>query len=258
MERVAFIVERTGQRLSCLLNPETVVVRRRAGVHQRQSLAGQLTGARLADDALLYTGGGSTELELDLLFDVTVAGSSIDTDDVRQLTRPLWDLAETRNEDNGAPRPELARFVWGKVWNIPGVIAAVAERLDYFTATGAPRRSWLRLRMLRVAEPGLEEVAVKGIDVRPLADAAGRIGPSESDTNVHEVLGGRAGDGQATGERLDELSFRYYGDASMWRVLASANGVEQLPWLRPGRLLRIPSLAKLRVAASGAASGATS
>ena len=249
MERVAFIVERTGQRLACLLNPETVVVRRRAGVRQRQSLGGQLTGTRLADDALLYTGGGTTELELDLLFDVTVAGSSIDTDDVRQLTRPIWDLAETRRSDDGMPQPELARFVWGKVWNMPGVISAVAERLDYFTPEGAPRRSWMRLRMLRVSEPGLEEKKVDPIEVRPLADVAGQLGAGEN-ANVHEVLGGPTGDGHSTGERLEELAFRYYGDVSLWRVLAEANAVEHLPWLSPGRLLRIPSLPRLRAALS--------
>jgi hypothetical protein len=249
MERVAFLVERTGQRLSCLLNPETVVVRRRAGVRQRQSLGGQLTGARLADDALLFTGGGRTELELDLLFDVTVAGSSIETDDVRELTRPLWDLSETRRSDAGVPEPELARFVWGKVWNMPGVIAAVAERLDYFTAEGAPRRSWLRLRMLRVDEPGMREPGIKAVEVRPLAEAAALMPPDDSG-GVHEVLGGTAGDGDATSERLDELSFRYYGEPAAWRVLATANNVDRLPWLAAGRLLHIPSLARLRAAIS--------
>ena len=103
--------------------------------------------------------------------------------------------------------------------------------------------------MLRVSEPGMEEKRVEGIDVRPLADAAGRVGASET-TAVHEVLGGKTSDGESTAERLDELSFRYYGDSSLWRVLASANGVERLPWLSPGRLLRIPSLSALRSSVS--------
>ena len=34
MERVAFIVERTGERIDCLLNPDTVVVRRSAGLRE--------------------------------------------------------------------------------------------------------------------------------------------------------------------------------------------------------------------------------
>jgi hypothetical protein len=203
----------------------------------------------LGDDALLYTGGGTTELELELLFDVTLAGSSVETDDVRHLTRPLWDLAETRVGDD-RPEAEIARFVWGKVWNIPGVVAAVAERLDYFTSAGAPRRSWLRLRMLRVTEPGLAEERIEGMDVKPLSEAAATLAPSQQGPVVHEVLGGRSTDGDDVGERLDELAFRYYGDPSMWRVIASANGVDKLPWLAPGRLLRIPALANLRAEAS--------
>src|SRR5919199_346831 len=146
MERVAFLIEDTGVRLGCLLNPESLVTRRVAGVRRRRSLSGHLTGVRLADDPLLYTGGGRMELELDLVFDVSLAGSSITSDDVRDLTRPLWDLAENTPSDDGWGRLPVVRFVWGKSWNLPCVVEAVAGRLEYFTAEGAPRRSWLRMR----------------------------------------------------------------------------------------------------------------
>src|SRR4030067_1490373 len=99
MERAAFVIEDTNQRLECLLNPESLVVRRVAGVRSRASLGGKLTGARLAEDPLLYTGGGRTELELDLLFDVNLAGSSVASEDVRALTAPLWNLAENAARD---------------------------------------------------------------------------------------------------------------------------------------------------------------
>jgi hypothetical protein len=72
MERVAFLIERTNETLPCLLNPNTLVMRRVAGVRPRQSAGGQLTGTGLADDPLLYTGGGKTEMEMDLLFDVSL------------------------------------------------------------------------------------------------------------------------------------------------------------------------------------------
>src|SRR5947209_8164329 len=94
MERVAFLIEETGERLRCLLNPESLVMRRVAGIHPRHSAGGQVTGAGLTDDPLLYTGGGRTELELDLLFDLSLAGSSFTSDDIRDMTRPLWELAE--------------------------------------------------------------------------------------------------------------------------------------------------------------------
>jgi hypothetical protein len=57
VERVAFLVEETGDRITCMLNPEGMVVRRLAGVRRRRSAGGALTGAGLADDTLLFTGG---------------------------------------------------------------------------------------------------------------------------------------------------------------------------------------------------------
>ncbi len=102
MERVAFLLDKTGERLPCLLNPASVIVRRRAGVQSRESNFGPLTGAGLKDDPVLYTGGGMTEILLDLLFDVTILGSTLKTDDVRDLTRPLTALAE--GSSAGSPR----------------------------------------------------------------------------------------------------------------------------------------------------------
>lgn len=57
MERVAFLIEDTGERLGCLLNPESLVMRRQAGIRPRQSVGGLVTGADLSDDQLLYCGG---------------------------------------------------------------------------------------------------------------------------------------------------------------------------------------------------------
>jgi Contractile injection system tube protein len=236
MERVALLIETTGDRLGCLLNPESVVTRRHAGVQPRRSAGGKLTGAALADDPLLYTGGGHTELLLDLLFDVTVAGSTIVSDDVRDLTSPLWNLTENGAAGNGYGRPPLVRFVWGKSWNIPGVVTAVAERLEQFTSTGTPHRSWLRLRFLRVGEA---EAAADASGARALALAKAQAGPQlgEDQVAIHRVLG--AGDGLA-GERLEDIAFLYYGDPSAWRVIAAFNGIDDPARVPAGTLLRIP------------------
>ena len=44
------------------------------------------------------------------------------------------------------------------------------------------------------------------------------------------------------GETLDRISARYYGDSTRWRMLASANGLEDPLALRPGALIDIPRL----------------
>src|SRR5258705_7174336 len=77
MERVTFLVERTGDRIPCLLNPESLEVRRSAGIVRRRGAGGAILGNPRTDDPLVATGGGVTEYELKLLFDVDVlAGQS--------------------------------------------------------------------------------------------------------------------------------------------------------------------------------------
>lgn len=244
MERVGFLLE-TGERLSCLLNPESIEIRRRAGVQPRRSVGGILTGRGLTDDPLLYTGGGSTEFKLDLLFDVSVAGSSLQTEDVRHLTLPLWRLAENAVGEDGYGRLPIVRFVWGKSWNVPGVVAAIAERLEYFTPAGAPQRSWLRMRLLRVEESTAPRAHPGQQPPQPqeLLSVQTKVPPEE--VRTYEMTGGTSGapdDDRGTGERLDEIAQRTYGDPSYWRLLAAFNDISDPLHVPPGQLLRIPTL----------------
>ena len=241
MERVAFLVEKTGVRLGCLLNPESIVTRRIAGVRPRLLGGRPLTGVGLADDPLLFTGGGTTELTLDLLFDVSVAGSSIATGDVRELTAPLWQLSESAAAELGYGEPPLVRFVWGKHWNFPGVVVAVAERLEYFSAEGAPGRSWLRMKLLRIGEPK-EDGALSpplGIDM-PAVPEDVELGPDQ--VVVHQVIGEGPGPGseqEASPERLDVIAHQFCG-YPWWKPVAEFNNLDDPTRIPSGTLLRIP------------------
>jgi hypothetical protein len=250
VERVAFLIEATGERIGCMLNPESLLVQRSAGVRPRRSGAGSLAGAGLSDEPLLYTGGGRTSLTLDLLFDVSLPGSSVAASDVRSLTGPLWNLAENAGPEGGFGRPPVARFVWGKTWNVPGVVSEIAERLEAFAPDGAPRRSWVRLRFLRTPEPRVPEPPepVPGDDVPGALPEEVPAGPEvpDEELRVHEVAGGTAPDaedlgGQGLGDRLDLLAARYLGSAALWRLLAQLNGVDDPSRLHPGQVLRVPS-----------------
>lgn len=229
MERVTFLLE-TGERLGCLLNPESLAIRRLAGIRSRRSIGGGLTGAGLADDVLLHTGGGMTELQLDLLFDVTIAGSSIATEDVRDLTAPLWELAENRVGQDGQLQSPVVRFVWGKSWNIPGVIVAISERLESFTPGGTPRRSWLRLRLLRVLNPPNRQPTT--LPARSLRVADSAIPLNTDQMQTYEVVG--------EGDRSDAIAARYYNSPSLWRVILSYNNVDDPLRLAAGTQLQIP------------------
>ena len=255
MERVAFLIERTGERIGCLLNPESIVRRRSAGLRRRRSAGGLLTGRGLSDDQLIYTGGGTTELNLDLLFDVSVSGSTIATEDVRDLTAPLWALAENVPVEDGYGRPPLARFIWGKSWNIPGVIAEVAERLEWFTPEGIPRRSWLRMRMLRVAESQSQPQAVRhsnaAIAPAPAARSSAGANPAASARGaaaagggrVYEVVGESGEGGSSEGgssEPLYNIASRHGRSPSWWKVIAEHNGIDDPLRIAPGTQLQVP------------------
>lgn len=239
MERVAFLIEKTGERIPCLLNPDSVVIRRLAGVRTRRSTGGPLTSSATNDDPLLFTGGGTTEINLDLLFDVSIAGSSIPTEDARDLTRPLWQLSET-NAQEDVTRPPLIRFVWGKAWNIPGIVVAVAERLENFTSEGVPGRSWLRMRLLRVPEPVLPspDAPTLGFSL-PEVPEGGEL-PADQ-TLLHEVTGG--GSEQQEGAppaRLDAIAHQLCG-YPWWKPIAEFNNIDDPTNIAPGTLLRVPT-----------------
>lgn len=211
MERIAFLVDATGERIDCLVNPETLVVRRLAGVRSA-ALPGAVLGAG-GDDELLFTGGGRTELVMDLLFDVDLVEPAHRPDDVRALTGRLWRLAE-----NGEGRPPQVRLVWGKSWNLPGVVVSVAERLDAVDATGTPRRSWLRLKLVRAKE----EVADQ---------------PARTQQTAVQAMGSGGG----SGTRFDLLAAEALGDPTRWRELADHNDIADPLKVRAGSVLAVPS-----------------
>ena len=241
MERAAFLTEDSGERIPCLLNPASVVVRRAAGVRPRFSVGGPLTGAGVTDTPLLFTGGGTTEITMDLLFDVSLARSAPPPENVRDLTEPLWQLAENEAKDGQYGRPPAVRFVWGKAFNIPGVVVAVSERLEFFTQAGTPQRSWLRLRMLRITS------------AEPTEDATPAIPPAESDEEM-EALGDwptpvdegevqrfdLLGDGEGAAERPDTIAAACGFAPEDWPVIMEFSGVDDPTELRAGQTIRIP------------------
>ena len=238
MERVTFLIESTGERIGCLLNPESLVVSRLAGVLPRRSIGASATGTALRDDPLLFTGGGTTQISLRLLFDVSVPGSSVRTGDVRDLTGPLWRLSESASVVDGVLVPEVVRLIWGKYVNVAAVITAIAERLEHFDASGAPRRSWLAMRLLRVPD----DAAAGARPALPSGAESGTGGGQPGD--LHAVVGGGkavGGGGGGLGERLDELAARLHGDPSRWRELARANDLDDPLHLPGGTVLQLPT-----------------
>jgi hypothetical protein len=265
MERCAFLIvdadgQTTSERLSCLLNPNTLVFRRLSGARPRQSLGGGIAQYGVSDDPLLQTGGGTTELRLDLLFDVNLPGTALgarppaagamDAEnpaplDVRDLTRPFWNLAENRPRTDGIPGPPRVRFVWGKAWDFPALVVAVAERLECFTPEGVPQRSFLRLRLLRADDPVSpgDDASSTGVDPELLA-APGieddrstllDVVPAEETPEAEEYESY-----VSPGSPMFLTALLRFGDVGLWRKLSELNPDVDPVFVPPGTILRVP------------------
>ena len=270
MERVTFLIERTGARVSCLLNPEALETRRIAGIVRRRGAGGAVLGRPRSDDPLIATGGGVTEYDLKLLFDIDVANEgraaparppdaqlaaspamSAEPEiplvvDVRSLTQPLWALAETGDAADGVVAPQRVRLIWGKSWNVPGVIMAVAERLERFDANGVPQRSWLSMRLRRVEEASDSAIPPRSPTSPQFESQSGAILPTDQDQETITVPVDP--DGLAL-DRLDQVAALYYGDPALGRSIAEFNGIDDLLRFEEGERLRLPGRRALPVQA---------
>tara|TARA_R110002020_G_scaffold68202_5_gene178525 strand:+ start:740 stop:1033 length:294 start_codon:yes stop_codon:yes gene_type:complete len=42
------------------------------------------------------------------------------------------------------------------------------------------------------------------------------------------------------GDRLDNLAYKYYGDNTLWWIIAKGNGIKGMTGLKPAQAIRIP------------------
>lgn len=241
MERVILIDETRGDRIDALLNPESLSWRRRAGLRERSLDERPLACPEAVEDALIYTGGGVTEIDLDLLFDTRllpprpeIAPAPADAGprdrDVRDLTRPLWTLTEPQRLDGPSRgfglRPQL--LIWG-AWSVRVVVVGIAERFEEFDTEGVPRRAWLSLA-LRRAEPEAPAPDPAGstapAEGANLADQLDRLAHTDVAQGVESALGGRAGDAADALGRPDIAAAATLGDPRLWPLLMEYLGVE--------------------------------
>jgi hypothetical protein len=228
VERIAFLIEATGEWVRCLLNPEDLALTRQAGVHELRRNGRPVAGPSRREDPLVRTGGGRTTVDLRLLFDVSISRQRVPDDDVRRLTAPLLALTEP----TGGHAAPVVRLIWGKHWNVPGLVLAMAERYEAFTESGVPRRSFVSLRFAR-----LDESDTSATPPAPRSIAMDAVGPNPSrNTNANP---GRVYLSASSG-RIDQLAASHLGDTNAWRQLADANQLDDPADLSGLKSLRLP------------------
>lgn len=208
----AFLEIESGEKVPCLFNPSTISVGRR-----NNWAADPMPGKGVP--TLRYTGAGPGWMSLDLMFDTTGDGTPVTRHTGKILA--LMDVDASlpgSDEASHNARPPTVTFHWGDLHSFPAVVRDLGLTFTYFSSGGVPLRAQMHLD-LRQYQP---------------SQAFGPQNPTSGTPKPHRVHRVQPG------ETLDRISAQYYGDATRWRRLALANGVEDPLALRPGMLLSIP------------------
>lgn len=164
-----------------------------------------------------FGGGQPRQMELSLLFDQTFPPYTMT---VREATAALLDAMEVPSgKSGGAPTavPPFITFQWGALI-FKGACTSLTCAYKLFKPNGDPLRADVKLTLKQAAE------TVKGQN--PTTRALAGFG-------MHTVK---------DGDTLPSISYRTYGDATKWRLIAEANGVDNPLHLRRGASLSLPRL----------------
>ena len=213
-EKAYLEIEGSADRIPCLFNPsELQLSRRNAWAADSRPGKGVPT--------LRYAGASSGHLQLDLFFDTTHDGQAVTkhTGRILQLMDVNAELPGSDQQSNNV-RPPWVIFHWGDLHSFKAVVQDLELSFTYFASNGVPLRARMQLNLRQYA-PSM---------------AFGPQNPTSGTPRPHRVHRVQPG------ETLDRISAQYYGDATRWRALAVANGIEDPLALRAGALLSIPRL----------------
>ena len=207
--KLLLLKPKPGKPIDFLFNPQEISVKRN---NSWQGIDGDNEKAK-------FLGGQGMTMDLDLFFDTTDTGKS-----VQQHTGRLVGLMDISTDWPGGPafyKPPVVQLQWGKdMKGFPAVVTDVSVKFTYFSAAGVPLRAEASVGLMQYKE-----------------DAAfGPQNPTSGTPYPHRTHRTQPG------ETLDRIAAQHYGDATRWRALASANGIEDPLAVRPGSLIVVPEI----------------
>jgi hypothetical protein len=205
-----------GDEITCLFNPKDYAVTK-TNNWKAEPKQGE-TAAKPS-----FTGGTPWEMTLQLLFDSSLLKPPHTT--VKVITGKLFDaMNATCGEGAGSggkkntKRPPTITFNFG--WfTFVGVVKNLSVQYTLFTHEGEPIRADVKLALMQweVERPPGQNPTTQG----------------EAGLGAHVVR---------DGDSLPSIAYQVYGDATKWRAIAQANGIDDPLRLRGGRMLSVPRL----------------
>lgn len=208
-------LDQGGPAIECMFNPKEYSISK-----QNSWNAGKNTAANVPQ--LEFGSGQPATLQMQLFFDTYGASDP----DVSKHTERVWSLMLVDptikipgKQKNKKSRPPRVLFHWGSTFSFEAVITSIKQQFTLFNAQGVPVRATL------------------DVTFQEYKDA------KEKDKQ-NPTSGGEGGERLwhvTSGDTLDWIAFREYGDAALWPLIARANRLTFVRRLVPGTTLVIPN-----------------
>jgi hypothetical protein len=206
--------------LDCWFNPNEYTVSKSNDWNLKPIVGATLPAAQ-------FGGGHARELTLDLLFDATDAGDR----DVSEVTNRLFKMMEVNpalasGSRKNKGRPPMVTFGWGSTVGFKAVATSLSVRYTLFKPDGTPIRAHARLALQQAEK----------------ADSSSAQGASAAQNPTSFAQAGASSHVVREGDSLQSIAYGTYGDPTLWRAIAEANGIDD-PMRTPlGVALEIPAL----------------
>ncbi len=184
------------------------------------------SGKNSNNKTMEFGGGQPRTISLQLFFDTYELHDTSQwrgrAPDVREYTDKLMEMMKVQDNlgPDDAKWPPQVQLEWGslkKSWNFRCYITSMTQKFLMFAPDGTPVRATVELSLTQ-ADDGF---------LGPQNPTSGGLG-SERTRLVQP------------GERLDWIAYQEYGDSTLWRLIADANGLLSTRHLTVGQRLAIP------------------
>ncbi|HEX2705515.1 MAG TPA: hypothetical protein VHM65_07130 [Candidatus Lustribacter sp.] len=162
-----------------------------------------------------YQGPQPSKLSLEMFFDASDTQDDSVVKRVEKLFACCVPTATSHDQKKGSPPWVL--FRWGGLTGFLAYLSSVTAKYTVFTSGGLPVRA--------VCTVQLDELAGETPRQNP---TSGGLVPRR----VHVLV---------DGDTLQGIAYQEYGDASMWRAVARANGIDDPLRLTSGRTVLLPT-----------------
>lgn len=200
----------TAKEIKCQFNPETMSLTKSNHLTFKPDIG---------DDVpeVIFSGGMSSTLEVDLWFDTTREGEDVRDVYIRKIRELALVDASTGNP--GQTQPKHCLVKWGNFIGFYAIIDNFREEYLLFLADGTPVRARVHVCFKQVWDD-----SKKG----------GTNPTSRSEARRTWIV--------EEGQRLDWIAYEEYGRTNAWRHIAEANGIDNPLALRPGMILKLTPL----------------